>query len=252
MEFTSQDYEIGAFFALLVVFEACERLWPARSINRYADLKLDLLSFGCALLFNRMATSSLNSLAGSIVPLPLLQSIQALQELPSAAKLVLAFIIVDFILYWMHRSQHRIPLLWRTHAWHHTIEQLYWFSGFRTSFLHSFLYNIPQVLVPVLIFRLSPAEAGIGYAVGLMFQFWMHSNLNINIGPLARLFVTPDYHRLHHSATDWRGCNLGVILRTWDRTFGTYVEPSKVADSYSLGLVPRADQRAIPRMLIGV
>jgi sterol desaturase/sphingolipid hydroxylase (fatty acid hydroxylase superfamily) len=252
MEFTSQDYEIGAFFALVLVFEACERLWPARSFNRTADLKLDVLSFGCALLFNRLATGSLDSLAGSIAPLSLLHSTQALQELPTAVKLVIAIVIVDFVIYWIHRAQHRTALLWRTHAWHHSVEQLYWFSGFRTSFLHSFLYNIPQVLVPVLILRMSPAEAGIGYAFALLFQFWMHSNLNIKFRPLEWLIVTPDYHRIHHSATDWRGSNLGAILRIWDRMFGTYVDPAGITGAYPLGLVPRTEQKAIPRMLIGV
>ncbi len=34
-------------------------------------------------------------------------------------------------------------------------------TGFRTSFFHSFLYNIPQVVLPVTLLKLSPAEAGI-------------------------------------------------------------------------------------------
>lgn len=252
MEFTSQDYEIGAFFALVLLFEACERLWPARSLHRYADLNLDLLSFACALLFNRVATSAWTSLGESIAPLPLLHVMQALQELPSAAKIVAAIVIIDFVLYWMHRAQHRNDYLWRTHAWHHSVEQLYWFSGFRTSFLHSFFYNIPQVLVPVVIFRLSPAEAGVGYSIGLLFQFWMHSNVRVNLGRLEWLLVTPDYHRLHHSASDWRGRNLGVVLRIWDRMFGTYVDPAVAKDAYPLGLVPRAERKAMPRMLVGV
>ncbi|MGH8622270.1 MAG: sterol desaturase family protein [Burkholderiales bacterium] len=252
MELSSQDYEIAAFFALVLLFEACERVWPARPINRHAGLKLDLLSFGCALLFNRVAASAWTALGQSLGPLPLLHWLDALQELPSAAKLVAAFVIVDFVLYWMHRAQHRNDCLWRTHAWHHSIEQLYWFSGFRTSFLHSFLYNIPQVLVPVMIFKLTPAEAGIGYAIGLVFQFWMHSNLKVNVGPFEWLLVTPDYHRLHHSATDWSGRNLGVVLRIWDRMFGTYVDPAMATGVYPLGLVPPAERNAFPRMLIGV
>jgi len=71
-----------------------------------------------------------------------------LQSLPGLVKIGMALFIVDFIIYWIHRAQHQFDFLWRTHAWHHSIEQMYWFAGFRTSFLHSLIYNIPQVIIP--------------------------------------------------------------------------------------------------------
>jgi len=159
---------------------------------------------------------------------------------------------VDFVIYWIHRAQHRYDFFWRTHAWHHSIEQMYWFSGFRTSFLHSFLYNIPQVVIPVTIFKLSPMEAGIGYSLGLFIQFMEHTNWKMSFGPLNWLLVTPDYHRIHHSATLHRGQNLGTTFRLWDRMFGTYVDPAEMPGEYPLGLGERVEGKKIPRMLMGV
>jgi sterol desaturase/sphingolipid hydroxylase (fatty acid hydroxylase superfamily) len=115
---------------------------------------------------------------------------------PGAVRVVLAIFMVDFMIYWIHRAQHRFEALWRTHAWHHSIEQLYWFSGFRTSFLHSFIYNVPQAAVPMLVFNLSPLEAGVGYSIGLLIQFWEHTNLDVRIGPLKYLIIAA-YHRVH-------------------------------------------------------
>jgi sterol desaturase/sphingolipid hydroxylase (fatty acid hydroxylase superfamily) len=252
MTLRTDDYEIAAFFALVAVFEVCERLWPARPVNRLNDLKLDVLSFAFALTVNRTCTHLIRSFVGDVTPPWLAGPVQVLQALPSVWKILFALFIVDFIIYWIHRAQHRFDLLWRTHAWHHSIEQMYWFAGFRTSFLHSFIYNIPQVVIPVTLFRLSPAEAGIGYSLGLLIQFWEHTNLKVNVGPLKWLIITPDYHRIHHSATIHRGMNLGTTFSLWDRMFGTYVDPATVPETFPLGLGERVEKKKIPRMLVGV
>src|SRR6266571_3860170 len=242
----TSDYEIVAFFVLVAIFEVCERLWPARPVDRWRDLKLDVLSFAFALTVNRVSTHLIRSLVGDVTPAALAGTVQFLQSLPSVWKIVLALFVVDFLIYWIHRAQHRFDLLWRTHAWHHSIEEMYWFAGFRTSFLHSFIYNIPQVVIPVTLFKLSPAEAGIGYSIGLLIQFWEHTNLKVNIGPLQWLIVTPDYHRIHHSATVHRGKNLGTTFRLWDRLFGTYVDPASVDDAFPLGLGEKVEGKKIP------
>ena len=167
-------------------------------------------------------------------------------------RILSAIVIADFIIYWIHRAQHRYGLLWRTHAWHHSIEEMYWFAGFRTSFFHSLLNNIPQVIIPVTVFQLSPAEAGIGYSAGIFIQFVEHTNWKLSFGPLNWLLVTPDYHRIHHAATIHRGKNLAGTFRIWDMMFGTYVNPAKVARDFPLGLGEPVERKKIPRMLAGV
>src|SRR5215467_8185004 len=248
----TDDYEIAAFFGLVAVFEVCERIWPARPVDRWRDLKLDVLSFAFALTVNRACTHLIRNFVGDVTPGWLAGPVHVLQGLPSVWKIVFALFVVDFTIYWIHRAQHRFDLLWRTHAWHHSIEQMYWFAGFRTSFLHSFIYNIPQVVIPVTLFRLSPAEAGIGYSLGLLIQFWEHTNLKVNVGPLKWLIITPEYHRIHHSATIHRGMNLGTTFSIWDRMFGTYVDPKEVEDSFPLGLGEKVETKKLPRMLLGV
>jgi sterol desaturase/sphingolipid hydroxylase (fatty acid hydroxylase superfamily) len=252
MTLTTSDYEIAAFFGLIIVFELCERIWPARPVDRWLDLKLDLLSFAFALAVNRGCTYWIRSYVGEVTPASLAAPLRYLQSLPGIVKIILALFIVDFIIYWIHRAQHRYQLLWRTHVWHHSIEQMYWFAGFRTSFLHSFIYNLPQVLIPVTLLKLSPAEAGIGYSLGLLIQFWEHTNLKVNVGFLQWLIITPDYHRVHHAASIQRGKNLGTTFSIWDRLFGTYVNPAVVPENIVLGLDKPIAPREIPRMLIGV
>jgi len=252
MHLTVGDYEIAAFFGCVLVFDLCERLWPAHPVDRLRDLKLDILSFAFALLVNRLCNFIFRGLAAHATPDFLAGPLRQLQSLPSFCKILVALFIVDFVIYWIHRAQHNFDLLWRTHAWHHSIEQMYWFAGFRTSFFHSFIYNIPQVIIPVTLLHLSPAEAAIGYSLGLLIQFWEHTNLDIKVGPLKWLIITPAYHRIHHSATVHRGMNLGTTFSVWDRMFGTYVDPDAVPETFPMGLGEPVETKKLPRMLLGV
>src|SRR5206468_3360984 len=207
----AQALQVIAFFALAGIFEVLERVRPAREVDRWKDLKIDVFSFALAIAMNRLSHYSVVGFVNACTPEWLLGGWRALQSLPGATRIVLAIFLVDFIIYWIHRAQHRIDLLWRTHAWHHSVEHLYWFSGFRTSFLHSFIYNVPQAAVPMLVFNLSPLEAGIGYSIGLLIQFWEHTNLDVRIGPLKYLVITPAYHRVHHATAHSR-TNFGTTF----------------------------------------
>lgn len=247
-----QNFETASFFLLVLVFEIWERLAPARQVNRLADLKLDLFSFALAVAVNRISTRAVNSIAAAISPAFVVDWIHSLQALPGAVKIGLAIVVVDFLIYWLHRAQHRFDVMWRTHAWHHSIEHMYWFAGFRTSFLHSFIYNIPQAMVPMLLFKLSPLQAGIGYSIALFIQFWEHTNVKVNLGPLKWVFITPQYHRVHHSATRHCHMNLGTTFSIWDRMFGTYIDPDTMPDSFPLGLGEPVKKQEMPRMLVGV
>jgi sterol desaturase/sphingolipid hydroxylase (fatty acid hydroxylase superfamily) len=247
-----QDFQIIAFFLLVGIFEACERLRPARKIDRWADLKIDLMSFSFAVLMNRICTHAILTAANAVAPARVLGGLHAIQALPGVAKMVLAVLLADFVIYWIHRAQHRTNVLWRTHAWHHSAEYLYWFSGFRTSFLHSLIYNIPQATIPMLIFKLSPLQTGICYSVGMLIQFWEHTNVRVNIGPLQWLFISPEYHRVHHSVGQECRMNLGTTFSLWDRMFGTYVDPATMPEGFQLGLGEPIDKKKIPRMLLGI
>ncbi|HMC26901.1 MAG TPA: sterol desaturase family protein [Verrucomicrobiae bacterium] len=245
------DYQIFVFLSLVLVFELWERLRPARQGDRWGQLKLDVLSFVFAIIANRICTGVIANCTGGHVGW--ISAIPAkLEKLPLVVRIGFAILLVDFIIYWIHRAQHRFAILWRTHAWHHSPEHLYWLSGFRTSLLHSFINNIPQVVVPIAIFRLTPFESAIGYSLGICIQFWEHTNLKVNIGALEWIFITPDYHRVHHSATNKVGKNLGTTFTFWDRMFGTFVDPRSFPEQFPLGLGAEIKARDIPRMMVGV
>ena len=246
------DWEVASFFLLVLVFECWERWRPANAVKKLADLKIDVLSFAFAVLVNRLSHHVVDASVQAVSPNFVLSGLEAIRAWPGWLKIVAAILLVDFTIYWIHRAQHRLDVMWRTHRWHHSIEHMYWFAGFRTSFLHSLIYNIPQAVVPMQLFHLSPIEAGIGYSIALFIQFWEHTNVHVNLGPLRWLFITPQYHRVHHSATRHQGMNLGATFSLWDRAFGTYVDPDSMPESFPMGLGEPVEKKELPRMLLGV
>src|SRR5207249_3688890 len=78
-----EDYETAAFFALVFLFELCERIWPARPLDRWHDLKLDVLSFAFAIIVNRLCNWIFGAWASQLTPDSLAWLIQRLQAWPS-------------------------------------------------------------------------------------------------------------------------------------------------------------------------
>src|SRR5262245_17702406 len=118
MQLKADDYQIISLIALIIIFSICERLWPARPVDRYKDLKLNVLSFAVMLLVNRVATYAILATVGDATPQFLQGTAAWLRGLPSPVRLIMAVFIVDFTIYWIHRAQHRYGFMWRTHAWH--------------------------------------------------------------------------------------------------------------------------------------
>lgn len=246
------DLEILAFFGLIALFEAWERVRPAREVDRRAHWRLDLLCFGLALLMNRVSTHSIEAVLPAFAPDTAFAALAAVRAWPAVIKLLAAVLVVDFVLYWLHRAQHHFDVLWRTHSFHHSVDQLWWFSGFRTSFLHSLLYNVPQAVVPLFVFQLSPIEAGIGFAIGVLVQMWEHSNVDVDLGPLRHFVITPKYHRIHHAAIEPQNKNFAPIFALWDKLFGTWIDPRSMPRDFPLGLGQPVRAKALPRMIAGV
>jgi sterol desaturase/sphingolipid hydroxylase (fatty acid hydroxylase superfamily) len=161
----------------------------------------------------------------------------------------LGILLADLALYWIHRLMHTDEL-WRTHKWHHSIEHLYWFSGFRASFSQLAMTTVPNYLVPVLIIGASPQETTVGFSISIFFMLFIHSNLPIDLGPLRYVFVTPRMHRLHHSCEpEHRDKNFAGLFAFWDLLFGTFLDPRSAVLDFPLGL-DRAEPRT--RMIVGV
>jgi hypothetical protein len=66
-----------------------------------------------------------------------------------------------------------------------------------------------------------------------------HSNTRLGFGPLGRVFVSPNYHRIHHQLDGPQDVNLGFALSIWDQIFHCAVFPSDATVRIDTGLPGR-------------
>jgi len=247
--FTKEEiFQTLTLIAVVLVLHIMERRRPAYVINRYRELALNVFVLLTVIVGGELGRALLFHIYNGL-DLLRISSVAGLSTLPSAMKIVLALILGDFSAYWVHRVMHRSRLLWRTHDLHHTIVELWWLSGTRASVTHIFLFAAPQILIGYYVLLLEPWEAGVAASIGVLFNMWDHTNQWINLGPLGRILITPNYHRVHHLARGLSKKNLGFVFTVWDRMFGTYVNPESIGKDFAIWTAPR--KRPLFSMIVG-
>jgi sterol desaturase/sphingolipid hydroxylase (fatty acid hydroxylase superfamily) len=243
-----QDIETIALIMFSLVFIVLEAFFPKhKDLEKRLYLKPDLAAFillVAGVNISRVAAVEVYTFLA--LPKNLLHA----SSWPFVLKLLTGHLISDFCLYWIHRAMHSQAFLWRTHQFHHSVEVLYWFSGFRTSFMHLLIYAFPQILVGFYFFDFTPLEAGIAFSFGVISNLFTHSNLKLPQWlSLHYILVTPDFHHPHHSQMGTRNKNFGNVFTIWDKIFGTYVDPSQIRSDFKYGLKEKPPQW---RMMIGL
>ena len=149
-------------------------------------------------------------------------SVDLQQHLPFVAVVGICFVLGDFLAWLHHYLKHRIPLLWRFHAVHHSALELNPFTDARVHLAEHFV-NLTVVALPFFMIGGDAAEAVVAIALGrLWYARFNHSNIRTNLGPLRHVIVTPQYHRMHHSMEPRDAdTNLANFFVIWDRVFGT-------------------------------
>uniref|UniRef100_A0AAY5JX26 Transmembrane protein 195 n=1 Tax=Esox lucius TaxID=8010 RepID=A0AAY5JX26_ESOLU len=152
-----------------------------------------------------------------------------LLELPwdSAWTWWLAFLGVDFGYYWVHRFAHELNIIWAAHQVHHSSEYYNLSTALRQSATQQFsswVFYLPMALA------VPPSVFAVHIQFNLLYQFWIHTELIRDMGPLEWVLNTPSHHRVHHGRNEY--CidkNYGGALIIWDRLFGTFaLESHKV------------------------
>lgn len=147
-----------------------------------------------------------------------------LGEAPLVLAFVVIFVVVEATVYGLHRAFHRIPLLWRFHAVHHTDTEVDVTTSHRHHTLEVAL--VALCLVPVLLALSAPPTVVLFYfMLRLMVVLLSHSNLHIPEAldrPLRWIVVTPDFHRLHHAQDPrYTDSNFGTVTPWFDYLLGT-------------------------------
>ena len=157
--------------------------------------------------------------------------------LPSWGAIALIFVAMDGCNWSAHLANHRVRMLWRFHELHHSQEDMNVLTVFRTHPLIHVSYLIALVPGIVLVANgVLPTALLVIYGGVVAFA---HSNTNLGFGPLGRIFVSPNYHRIHHQLNGPQDVNLGFALTIWDQLAHRAVFPTAETVRTDTGLAGR-------------
>ena len=176
--------------------------------------------------------------------------------LPEWARIVLAVVLLDLAIYLQHVVFHAVPALWRLHRMHHADLDIDVTTGAR--------FHPIEILLSAGLKLGVIAAIGAPAAAVLAFELLLNATSMFNHGNVALpisvdralrwLVVTPDMHRVHHSAIPAEtNSNFGFNLPWWDRLLGTYrAQPAAGHEDMTIGLSEFRDPREqrLDRMLL--
>ena len=147
-----------------------------------------------------------------------------LYDLPVWIENIIAFILLDYGIYWWHIILHKFPLMWRFHLVHHTDIDMDVTTAFRFHFGEMIGSVIFRSII-VLLIGVSPSMVLIYEIIFEAETQFHHSNTKLPIGferVLNKFIVTPRMHGIHHSIIKHEtDSNYATIFSFWDRLHKT-------------------------------
>jgi sterol desaturase/sphingolipid hydroxylase (fatty acid hydroxylase superfamily) len=232
---------LAAIFTVLTFFWACnpgQAWWRKRELitdlcywfviplfARY--LRIGLLVLGAAFLFGITTGEGLVEFYDD--------GHGPLAQLPLWLQVVIFLVGSDVMMYWIHRTFHGAPVLWKYHAVHHSSEDLDWISAARFHPINIFLGSV-AVDVVLLVAGISPNVLVFLGPFTIAHSAFVHANLNWTLGPFRYVLAGPVFHRWHHTAADRGGeKNFASTFPVLDVIFGTFYMPKeKLPDAYGV------------------
>lgn len=177
-------------------------------------------------------------------------------NMPGTIAAALCFLAFDLGIYVQHLLFHRFEWLWRLHRVHHTDLDFDVTTAIRFHPVEIILSMLIKMVVVVLL-GAPPISVLLFEVVLSLTALFNHSNIIIppKLEQLLRLWlVTPDMHRVHHSAEPLEtNSNFGFNLPWWDYMFNTYcAQPNKGHKNMTVGLLEyqREEELALPKLLL--
>jgi sterol desaturase/sphingolipid hydroxylase (fatty acid hydroxylase superfamily) len=163
---------------------------------------------------------------------------------------VAGFVLVEFAYYWFHRLSHQMRWAWATHLVHHSVQELTLLSSLRLGWTNFFSLGW-LVYVPVVMAGFDIRLVFAILSIDLQYQFFLHTEAPIRLGPLEWVLNTPAHHRVHHACNGaYLDKNYGGMVIVFDRLFGTFAE-LKPGDTLQYGLVHPLRSRSTLELAFG-
>ncbi|TMI62559.1 MAG: sterol desaturase family protein [Bacteroidetes bacterium] len=206
-------------FLALVLFEK----WYGWNKGKDTVRNMDMISSLASGVTN--VTKDVLGLAVTVIAYSWLVNNLALMQIKESwLTYLIAFIVLDFAGYWVHRWSHHINIFWNLHIIHHSSEEFNLACALRQS-ISNFVNIFTFLLIPAALLGVPANVIAVVAPLHLFAQFWYHTQHIGKMGILEKIIVTPSHHRVHHAINkEYLDKNLSQIFIIWDKLFGTFQE----------------------------
>jgi len=160
-----------------------------------------------------------------------------------------SLLAIDLSRYGEHVLLHKVPFLWRFHKVHHCDLEYDCTTGLRFHPIEALLTSAMGLSLIALL-GMPPLAVLFYEFCYISITLFSHGNIRMpgRLDHFLRyVLVTPDAHRIHHSALRKEmDSNYGILLLWWDRLFGTYcVRPQRSYEAMTMGLPDIRDPKGV-------
>ena len=150
----------------------------------------------------------------------------------------------DAFYYWLHRLQHKVPILWRFHSVHHSIRELNAVNNYHH--VSEEIFRVPFVVIPtVLLFKVTAPVVIVQLLLIRVLGMLIHANTKLRFGPFKYIIQEPRYHRIHHSLEEPHfDKNFATYFPIFDVLFGTAYFP-RLDEHHLTGLADKREPRSL-------
>lgn len=232
------------FFVLNVLFTGflfipLERLFPRHEEQAVFrnEWREDLFYYLVSSLLVQILTFLTFAPAKTLLVLAPLTAVRTwVADLPFVVQIIAIMFLTDFVQYWVHRTFHRVPWLWRFHAVHHSAKSMDWMAGARMHFLEIVVLRSTTV-IPMYVLGFTPAAIGTYVLIVYLYSTFVHANFGWRFPVIEKLLVTPRFHHWHHGIEkEAIDVNFAVHFPIFDRVFGThYLPKDQWPEGYGIG-----------------
>jgi sterol desaturase/sphingolipid hydroxylase (fatty acid hydroxylase superfamily) len=224
---------------LILVFLVAERVRPAQQRPLVArghrhDVIFTVLNLAVVLPLVTALTLSLSDVVQRVAPWIVLPRMGLVPRWAVIAVIVVAMDAGNWL---AHLANHRVQMLWRFHELHHSQEDMNVLTVFRTHPLIHVSYLL--AVIPSLVLLANGEVPTLLLVVYGGIVAFAHSNTDLGFGPLRRVFVSPNYHRIHHRLVGRQDVNLAFALTIWDQLSHRAVFPTRETVGADTGLPQR-------------
>ncbi|SEG38480.1 sterol desaturase family protein [Algoriphagus boritolerans] len=169
---------------------------------------------------------------------------------PFWAKIVLIFVVRDFMQWNIHRMYHHVGWMWEFHKVHHSTREMGFAALLRYHWMENVIYRTLEYL-PLAMIGVGITDFFVVHIFTLVTGQLGHANLRIPLGPFKYILNGPQMHLWHHARnlpeSHPNGFNYGITLSIWDFIFRTNYWPSD-DENLPVGL---PDEEKFPEDFIG-